>query len=332
MNSDNNKKNSLTANFILLIAVIGVIYFGYMVVTNRDDARRENPFEYNIENFKKTDSGMVNYKQVQQIKLEFENAYAIALDSRNRLFVSGDQSIDILDLKGTLINRISIDQPATALAVDQHGQIIAAINNSIHIYKETAETVNSWEIPLPKPIITSVAVHHTGIYVADAENRTIFKFNWNGKLLFRIGPEKKTSGVPEFVIPSPYFDVAVDPDGFMWVANTGNHSVENYTPSGEYRTAWGTYSMDIEGFCGCCNPSHLAILNDGSFVTSEKGIPRIKIYDRLGQLESIVAGAEQFDDDTVGLDLAVDSSNRIFVLNPKNNVVLVYQKKTNAKF
>jgi hypothetical protein len=88
--------------------------------------------------------------------------------------------------------------------------------------------------------------------------------------------------------------------------------------------------MQIEGFCGCCNPSHLAILADGSFVTSEKGLPRVKIYNRLGQLVSVVAGPEQFDDDAVGLDLAIDSDNKIFVLYPKKKTVRVYEKIENT--
>jgi len=130
------------------------------------------------------------------------------------------------------------------------------------------------------------------------------------------------------VIPSPYFDVAVDPDGFLWAANTGRHSLENYTREGKLRSSWGEFSMEIEGFCGCCNPSHFAILEDGSFVTSEKGIPRVKIYDRLGRLSSVVAGPDRFDIGTVGLDLALDSAQRILVLDPARRKVRTFVKDT----
>ena len=84
--------------------------------------------------------------------------------------------------------------------------------------------------------------------------------------------------------------------------------------------------MEIEGFCGCCNPSHFAILEDGSFVTSEKGIPRVKIYDRLGRLASVVAGSDRFDEGTVGLDLALDSAQRILVLDPARRAVRIFVK------
>ena len=42
---------------------------------------------------------------------------------------------------------------------------------------------------------------------------------------------------------------------------------------------------------------------------------------------SVVAGAEQFDEGTVGLDLAVDSNQRIFVLDPKRKRVRIFAKK-----
>jgi hypothetical protein len=86
--------------------------------------------------------------------------------------------------------------------------------------------------------------------------------------------------------------------------------------------------MDIERFCGCCNPGHIAILQDGSFVTAEKGIARVKIYNRLGQLVAVVAGPEKFMEGTVGMDLAVDSRNRIYVLDPKRHCVRIFEKKS----
>ena len=29
----------------------------------------------------------------------------------------------------------------------------------------------------------------------------------------------------------------------------------------DLRSFWGDYSMKIDGFCGCCNPSHFAFLS-----------------------------------------------------------------------
>jgi hypothetical protein len=85
--------------------------------------------------------------------------------------------------------------------------------------------------------------------------------------------------------------------------------------------------MNVEGFAGCCNPSHFIILEDGSFVTAEKGIARIKVYNILGKLESIVAEPDLFIEGTVDLDLAVDSKQRIFTLDHKKKAVRIFSKK-----
>jgi hypothetical protein len=85
--------------------------------------------------------------------------------------------------------------------------------------------------------------------------------------------------------------------------------------------------MGVEGFCGCCNPTHMAILPDGSFVTSEKGLPRVKIHAQSGELKAVVAAPDSFAEHTVGLDLAVDSAGRILVLDPVARAVRIFSEK-----
>ena len=85
--------------------------------------------------------------------------------------------------------------------------------------------------------------------------------------------------------------------------------------------------MDLHGFCGCCNPSHFALLEDGSFVTSEKGIVRVKVYNRIGELASVVAGPEHFIEGTEGIDLAVGPDQEIYLLDPLKKMVRVFVKK-----
>jgi hypothetical protein len=85
--------------------------------------------------------------------------------------------------------------------------------------------------------------------------------------------------------------------------------------------------MAVDGFCGCCNPSHFAFLSDGSFVTSEKGIERVKVYSPRGVFQYIVAPPDAFIEGTRGLDLAVDSKDRIIVLDPEKKLIRIFVKK-----
>ena len=85
--------------------------------------------------------------------------------------------------------------------------------------------------------------------------------------------------------------------------------------------------MSIEGFSGCCNPVHVASLPDGSFVTSEKGLLRIKIHNQIGEFVTVVAMPDQFDKDTGDVDIAVNSKGQILVLDPKRKQVRIFQEK-----
>ena len=78
---------------------------------------------------------------------------------------------------------------------------------------------------------------------------------------------------------------------------------------------------------GLKNPTHIAVLSDGSFVSSEKAIPRVKIYSQTGVFSCIVAGSDKFDEGTKGLDLAVDSKNKIYVLDPVRKQIRIFEKK-----
>jgi 6-phosphogluconolactonase (cycloisomerase 2 family) len=112
----------------------------------------------------------------------------------------------------------------------------------------------------------------------------------------------------------------------LWVVNPGMHALENYTDEGELRGYWQHASMDIEGFTGCCNPAHVAVLEDGSFVTSEKGMVRVKVYNASGSLQSVVAPPSKFKDNGKAPDVAVDSKDHIYALDYDKNRIRIFEK------
>ena len=139
---------------------------------------------------------------------------------------------------------------------------------------------------------------------------------------------RPVAGIPGFIVPSPYFDVAVAPDGLLRVVNPGAHRVEAYTFDGHLELSWGKRGMGIGDFCGCCNPSNIAILPDGRVVTAEKGIPRVKVYSASGSSSAWWPGRKCWRPTSRPpskpatssrlhpVDLAVDSRARILVLDP----------------
>jgi len=323
------KKERLLTVAVIVISVAGILYFGYRAIRDNAVRNQENPFEYDIERFKQSDAELVHYSEVGRIPLELQNVFGISIGPDDRIYVSGESSILIFEKDGTLHSEIPMKDPVFCLSVDRNHDLYLGMADHVEVYGWNGQRKASWESLGEEAVITSIAVAKESVFVADAGDLLVWKFDKSGNRLKRIGEKDEARDIPGFIIPSPFFDVAIDPDGFLWVANTGRHSLENYTQDGDFRTSWGEFSMEIEGFSGCCNPSHFIILEDGSFVTSEKGIARVKVYNRIGNLVSVVAPPDKFIEGTVGLDLAVDSSLRIFVLDPLQKLVRIFEKKKN---
>jgi hypothetical protein len=324
------KKERILTAVVIVASLAGILYFGYLAIRDNSKEISKNPFEYDIESFKKSDPDLLDYSETSRIVIEMQNVYGIAVGADDRIYASGDNAVLVFNIDGTFRASIAVDGPIRCLAVDENRDIYAGMDDHIEVYDGTGVRRARWESLGEQAIITSITVSKEYVFAADAENLIVWKFDKTGNLLGRIGEKDETKDIPGFIIPSPFFDVAIDPDGFLWAANTGRHSLENYTLDGGFRTSWGEFSMEIEGFCGCCNPSHFAFLEDGSFVTSEKGIARVKVYNRLGNLVSVVAEPDQFIEGTVGLDLAVDSRQRVYVLDPMQKLIRIFAKEWHA--
>jgi hypothetical protein len=330
MSSIKRGKENLINGGIIVLAVIGITYFGYNAFSGGSDAEKPNPFEYNIEHFKQNDPALNHYTEKQKIAVNLENLTALAIGPEDNIYVAGDNVYLSVDGNGNILRSVNCGQSARCISIDLNNDVFLGMTDHVRVYDQEGVEKARWKSPDKNPLFTSIKVTSEAVYVADAGNFIVWKYDKSGKILSGIGQKDEQKDIPGFVIPSPYFDLAVDPDGFLWVVNPGRLSLENYTTSGELRSSWGTPGMNVEEFCGCCNPSHFAIQNDGSFITGEKGIVRVKVYNRAGKLVSVVAGPDQFDEGTVGIDLAADSKNRIYVLDPMRKMVRVFEKKPDA--
>lgn len=329
MNEQNKRKDRWVTVAVVAVSLAGIIFFGIRAVLEGPrGGEGANPYAYDIEQFKRSGSERILYSEVQTMRIPLTRAYALALGPSGELYVAGDDSIVALDRQGALRRTLPMPGPVRGLAVENGtGDLYVGQEDHVEVYAASGVRKALWGSLGDTAILTSIALTPEYVFAADAGNRIVWRFDREGGDPRRIGDQDEAKDIPGFVIPSPFFDVGIDPDGFLWAANTGRHSLENYTLDGGWRSSWGEFSMDIEGFCGCCNPTHFVILPDGAFVTSEKGIPRIKVYDRLGRLTAVVAGPDSFQEGVQGLDLAVDSAGRIFVLDPGRNTVRIFKIK-----
>jgi predicted membrane-bound mannosyltransferase/DNA-binding beta-propeller fold protein YncE len=172
------------------------------------------------------------------------------------------------------------------------------------------------------------------LYVADAMNHRVQRFSADGLLLgewgtFAAAPEGGEAPPGTFNEP---WDVAVGPDGTVYVADTWNHRVQRFTADGEHLSSFGSFGQTGEptAFWG---PRAIAVDDDGRVFVTDTGNKRVVIFDAegfpLGQFGGF--GLELGGlDEPVGID--VDKDGRVYVADTWNQRIQVFEELGEGSF
>lgn len=319
-------KNKLILYLSLVFLLLVIAFMANDFFQTRQTNKR-NVYEYDLTTLRKVDSAVISHKETFQIKILSENLHGICVDNKDQIYVSTDKNIIIFRADGTQVNSLKLREPARCIAIASNGNILVGMKKRIDIRKPDGSLRNSFLIKGERTYVTSIATVGRDIFIADAGQKIIHHYDIDGNKIKEIGEQNKEAGIKGFVIPSPYFDIILGRQDELWAVNPGRHALEAYNKKGEQISSWQRTSMSIEGFSGCCNPSNIAILSDGSFVTAEKGLERVKIHLPSGDFKSVVAAPELFEPKTNGIDLAVDSNDRILVLDPVKKMIRIFEQK-----
>lgn len=315
-----------------LIIGLSFVLLVFAVILIGRDLFRQSPssstvyFNDDELSLKRIDSAKIGYYNSLAIETGLKDLSGIAL-SGNHIFICGNKEVAIFDTTGKRTAGFPTDSVNTS---------IAAYGNTIYVAAGPSVTGFDWsgnkklllESNNKKGYITSIATTGQYVFVADAVSKIVLKFTAVGQLEQVIGQKDSITGAPGFIIPSAYFDITTGGFDDLWIVNPGRLKVENYTESGYLRTSWGTPSSEDNGFIGCCNPAHMALLQDGSFVTYEKGTDKVKLFDAAGRFKCYVGGAGSFRgkaDFQLGRnnlvkDLTTDSQGNIYILDAWNRI------------
>ena len=308
---------------ILVIIIIAVVALDFNA--SKSGKQPANPYEYNVDQFSKIDTSLILYKEIRDFAISYSEPTGICFYD-NQIFVVGDQKMQIIGSSGKLLKEVGFDQKPTCVYVSPKN-IFIGFRKSLAVLNLDCVKIADWSSFSDSTVITSIAEKSGIIFVADAGKRIIRKFSPDGKPQGTIEGKSGNDQIHGFIIPSPYFELAFNSDGELWVVNPGKHALENYTVEGKLRSWWEASSIEIEGFSGCCNPVYFAFLPDGSFVTSEKGMVRIKTYKPSGEFSGVVAAPSKFNENSQAPDLAVDNQGNIYALDLDKKMLRFFVKK-----
>jgi hypothetical protein len=298
------------------------------------DATAEAAEEAALKAAEPIDPARIGYHETGSFRVAFCEPRALTVDADANIYVGGDLSVIRYSRDGKKLDKISLQGIPFCLAVGaldhvRPGQLYVGMEEHVEVYDPQGRRVGVWGSRGPEAVFTSITTTEDEVWVADAGNRLVWRFDAAGQLLKPVGQPDPSRQRPGFLVTNHYFDLAAGTDDLVYVVNPRLLRVEGFTHTGEYETAWGKGSSSLADFFGCCNPAQLAVLPDGRFVTGEKGMPRVKIYSRKGEFQTVVAGPSQLSDTPT--DLAADRLGRVLSLDVRAAKVRVFVKNPSPK-
>ncbi len=329
-----------TANALIGVLILAAIVVGTVALLRIDTwGDRGTDLSAGRQQPTRIDPALIHYQQTGEIPVQMQQVRAVAVGPDDRIYVGGDVlpetwAVHVFAPGGAKVGEFALQRSPKCLAVGgtDHafpGRLYVGMADHVELFDAQGSPQGAWGSLGEKALLTSIATSDQDVFLADAGNKIVWRYDPSGKLKNRIGEQDDLRKIPGFRIVSPQFDLAVSPDGLLRVVNPLAVRIEAYTFDGDLEAFWGESTTTIEGFFGCCNPSHFAILPDGRFVTAEKGFPRVKVYDADGKFLSVVAGPQQLDvrGDDEPPDVAADGQGRILVLDPKARSVRIFEHK-----
>jgi hypothetical protein len=269
------------------------------------------------------------YRETKSFAIPLERPVAMSIMPDGVLLAGGDELV-MLGKNGEVFFTNKMPGTISCFTTDEEGTLYVCIENQVLFCNSQGNIQESFSLPGEEHLITGIVVSDGCIYLADALNKQVLCFDTNGELLNAIGESQPDRDFSGFIVPSPYFDINLDHFGNLWATNPGRHELNHFDGKGRLVSTWGKASYSLDGFCGCCNPTCFLILPNGSFVTAEKGIPRVKIYNPDGSLNCLIAGPEAFDEGTVGLDLGVTEEGEIVIMDPKRKELRYFERRASS--
>jgi len=331
---------------IIVVAIVSAIIAAVRVSrqgVNVKGSGLSSEFQFNLPSIAPIDPKLILYEEIgEPIPTGLSKARALAAEPSGMLYVVGDRAVKVIDARGRIADNYTLTVTPRCLALAEE-RLYIGTQDQVMITDRKGKVHATWPSLGDNAMITSIALNDEYVFIADAGQRVVWCYDREGRFIRRIGDKNPEKNIPGFVIPSPYFDLAMAPDGLLRVGNSGRQRIEAYTVKGDLEFTWGKFGNDLADFTGCCNPVNFAILADGSLVTCEKGLIRVKVYDVNGMLSGVVAGPQHFPyaDQSIcetpeqcqrgGFDVAVDAAGRVYILDTVKNVVRIFALKESNK-
>lgn len=293
-------------NLVILLLVAGFV--GYMAIS--------------------VSGGAVEYGTAEPEQADFvspyivEATYALPRDVQHlrllgdTLYMASSDSVYLYGKTGVCLYRFRAEGEMVDIDVAD-GCIYALYPSKVKVFTPDGLPVREWEACSDNAGYCSLALTNDYVFVTDAENQNICQYTKDGNFVRFINSPRG------FVIPSYTFAIESFRDT-LYCVNSGRHQIESYTPDGKFVASFGIPGSKPGTFSGCCNPACIALTADGQLLTSEKGNPRVCLFERSGRFVRMLLNSKTLGGGHTAYRIQTEE-NKIYAAG--NHTLTVYRHK-----
>ncbi len=269
----------------------------------------------------------------EEAELRLRRPYGIAVDSQGRIYVADgyQRRVFILDRDHRRVEtrggsaRANLALPI-GVALDEKDRLFVSdsFNHSITCFDAEGQVLaqfGSDELKRPAGIAIDRPRHR--LYVADAKAHRVAVFNTQTFAFERYLGSPSTPGVGEpgrFAAPT---NVAVDPQGNLYVVDAWNHRVQIFDRRGRFLRAFGSHGTRPGNFV---RPKGIALDNEGHIYVVDAEFNNFQIFTTDGQSLLAVGNLGQEPGQfTLIAGIFIDQQNRIYTTEQEGGRVQIFQ-------
>jgi DNA-binding beta-propeller fold protein YncE len=171
---------------------------------------------------------------------------------------------------------ITIDKDGTRYVTDANRRVIVVLDSNDRFLRVLGSPGQF------KP--SGLAISGNRLYVADVENHKVHVLDkLSGDTLFEFGNPGPGDG--EMVHPT---NVAIGPDGSVYVSDTNNFRVQVFTPDGEFVRKVGSVGTNYGQFA---RPKGVAVDRNGVLYVADSAFQNVQMFNDQGQTLMFFGGA-----------------------------------------
>ncbi|NRA38563.1 MAG: hypothetical protein HRU15_10515 [Planctomycetes bacterium] len=320
---------SALSDKLIVCGVIALAMLSVWMVVREMSAGNTPPIQRDNSQ-REIDERLIHYKELKHAKVSLKELLGISV-TKDFVYVCGDGGVRVLTHKGKEVVAWMKDRKIESIAALNKDVIYIASGTTVEKINSSGKVLQRWKDFTSTGWIRSLEVNDDHVFVAmvgevppQSRSGSVFICNHDGEIIRQIGNEHIGQKIK---VPGPHIDVHwSSSENVLYVSNPGYHRIDRFDLEGKLLGSIGKLSFGNDGFCGCCNPICFDVAGDGTYITAEKGIARIKRLFVDGTFNDIVAAPKSFHKNVRIWDLELHEKN-VYVLDNERKQLRIFTHK-----